>query len=298
MTGFGRGVAEHGRRRARPSICARSTTASSTSSCARSIAPSLEEQVATRIRGAIERGAVAVSVHVARAGARRGARIDEAAPRGPRTRSRGARAPRSASPAGSRARARAARACVLATDDREDASEAAILAALDSRARAAPADARRRGARARARARWRGSTSSPSLRTRDRRRSPAGVAEQLAQKLAERLRRLARRRLRVDPARLAQEVALLAERADITEELVRLASHLEQARTLIATAAAPSGRKLDFLVQEIGRELNTIGSQVAAHRDQRRGRRGEGRAREDARAGPERRVADHVREHV
>jgi uncharacterized protein (TIGR00255 family) len=63
----------------------------------------------------------------------------------------------------------------------------------------------------------------------------------------------------IDPARLAQEVALLADRADVTEELVRLASHIDQARTLIASPTA-AGRRLDFLVQEIGRELNTIGS--------------------------------------
>ena len=54
----------------------------------------------------------------------------------------------------------------------------------------------------------------------------------------------------------------LAERADVTEELVRLGSHLDQARALVAGAGA-AGRRLDFLVQEIGRELNTIGSKSA-----------------------------------
>jgi uncharacterized protein (TIGR00255 family) len=67
----------------------------------------------------------------------------------------------------------------------------------------------------------------------------------------------------IDPQRLAQEVALLADRADVTEELVRLASHLEQARALIAGKDS-AGRRLDFLVQELGRELNTIGSKSAA----------------------------------
>ncbi|HEY6176624.1 MAG TPA: DUF1732 domain-containing protein, partial [Kofleriaceae bacterium] len=65
----------------------------------------------------------------------------------------------------------------------------------------------------------------------------------------------------LDPARLAQEVALLADRADVTEELVRLASHLDQARALIASEG-PVGRRLDFLVQEIGRELNTVGAKA------------------------------------
>lgn len=63
----------------------------------------------------------------------------------------------------------------------------------------------------------------------------------------------------LDAARLAQEVALLVDRGDVTEELVRLASHLEQARGLLATAGA-LGRRLEFLLQEIGRELNTIGA--------------------------------------
>jgi uncharacterized protein (TIGR00255 family) len=63
----------------------------------------------------------------------------------------------------------------------------------------------------------------------------------------------------LDPARLAQEVALFADRTDVAEELTRLASHLSQARGLIASDA-PAGRKLEFLVQEVNREINTIGS--------------------------------------
>jgi len=63
----------------------------------------------------------------------------------------------------------------------------------------------------------------------------------------------------LDPARLAQEVALFADRTDVAEELTRLASHLAQARGLVA-ADVPAGRKLEFLVQEVNREINTIGS--------------------------------------
>jgi uncharacterized protein (TIGR00255 family) len=63
----------------------------------------------------------------------------------------------------------------------------------------------------------------------------------------------------LDPARLAQEVALFADRTDVAEELTRLASHLEQVRGLIGSDA-PAGRKLEFLVQEVHREINTIGS--------------------------------------
>jgi uncharacterized protein (TIGR00255 family) len=63
----------------------------------------------------------------------------------------------------------------------------------------------------------------------------------------------------LDPARLAQEVALIADRTDVAEELTRLASHLDQARGLVGSGA-PAGRKLEFLVQEINREINTVGS--------------------------------------
>lgn len=65
----------------------------------------------------------------------------------------------------------------------------------------------------------------------------------------------------LDEARLATEVALLADRVSITEELVRMASHLDEfAKTLPSPEA--SGRKLDFLVQEMNREINTIGSKA------------------------------------
>jgi uncharacterized protein (TIGR00255 family) len=65
-----------------------------------------------------------------------------------------------------------------------------------------------------------------------------------------------------DPGRLEQEVALLADRADVTEELTRLRSHLGQIEAFL-TAAEPVGRKLEFLLQEVHREVNTIGSKSA-----------------------------------
>jgi uncharacterized protein (TIGR00255 family) len=65
----------------------------------------------------------------------------------------------------------------------------------------------------------------------------------------------------VDPARLAQEVAFLAERSDITEELVRLRSHLHQFREMLERPE-PLGRKMEFLLQEFNREANTIGSKA------------------------------------
>lgn len=65
-----------------------------------------------------------------------------------------------------------------------------------------------------------------------------------------------------DETRLIQETAIYADRVDITEELVRLGSHFQQFRQIIAKASEPVGRKLDFLIQEINRETNTIGSKA------------------------------------
>jgi uncharacterized protein (TIGR00255 family) len=63
----------------------------------------------------------------------------------------------------------------------------------------------------------------------------------------------------MDPARIAQEVALMADRLDCTEECVRLSAHLDQFRGLIEGTEL-AGRKLNFLLQEMNREVNTIGS--------------------------------------
>ncbi len=65
----------------------------------------------------------------------------------------------------------------------------------------------------------------------------------------------------VDPSRFQQEVALLAERTDITEEIVRAESHLAQFLTLLKTEE-PVGRKMDFLLQEMNREVNTVSAKA------------------------------------
>ncbi len=67
--------------------------------------------------------------------------------------------------------------------------------------------------------------------------------------------------MELDPARMAQETALLADRCDVTEEIIRLKSHLDQFYKL-AESDGPQGRKLEFLTQEINREVNTIGSKT------------------------------------
>ncbi|ATB32547.1 YicC/YloC family endoribonuclease [Melittangium boletus] len=87
--------------------------------------------------------------------------------------------------------------------------------------------------------------------------APRSVDE-YRQRLAERVAELAQG-ISVDEQRLAQEVAVFAERTDIAEEMTRLASHLEQFRQLM-TGGEPAGRRMDFLVQEMHREVNTTGS--------------------------------------
>jgi uncharacterized protein (TIGR00255 family) len=76
-----------------------------------------------------------------------------------------------------------------------------------------------------------------------------------------------RERLRVltseaglDPGRLEQEAALAVDRSDVAEELQRLEGHLSQFASLLTSSREPVGKKLDFLAQEILRELNTLGS--------------------------------------
>lgn len=86
------------------------------------------------------------------------------------------------------------------------------------------------------------------------------VVEEYRKKLNERIEAVLAE-ADVDRARLATEVALFADRANIDEELVRLQSHVAAARGLLGEDAAV-GRKLDFIVQEMNREFNTIGSKA------------------------------------
>jgi uncharacterized protein (TIGR00255 family) len=92
----------------------------------------------------------------------------------------------------------------------------------------------------------------------------AGRSKDVVQSYSERLRhRLAELlgEMPVDEARIAMEIALLADRSDISEELVRLRSHLAQFHQTIGEDG-PVGRKLEFLLQEMGREANTIGAKA------------------------------------
>jgi uncharacterized protein (TIGR00255 family) len=81
------------------------------------------------------------------------------------------------------------------------------------------------------------------------------------QRLRERISALTREIVELDPGRLAQEAAFLADRSDISEEIVRAKSHIQQFRHIM-DSEEPGGRKLNFLLQELHREFNTMGSKI------------------------------------
>jgi uncharacterized protein (TIGR00255 family) len=80
-------------------------------------------------------------------------------------------------------------------------------------------------------------------------------------RLKERISALTKGIVEIDPERIAQEAAFLADKSDISEEIVRVASHIEQFKEIMDTEE-PAGRKLNFLLQEFNREFNTMGSKT------------------------------------
>jgi uncharacterized protein (TIGR00255 family) len=87
------------------------------------------------------------------------------------------------------------------------------------------------------------------------------LISQYQERLKERIAALIQETVELDPARLAQEAAYLADRSDISEEIVRAQSHVKQFRHIMESEE-PGGRKLNFLLQELHREFNTIGSKI------------------------------------
>ena len=87
-------------------------------------------------------------------------------------------------------------------------------------------------------------------------------AEAHRERLRTRITDLLDGRTELDEGRLEQEVAFLADKSDVTEECVRLRSHLALFREALANDEATVGRKLNFIVQEVNREVNTIGSKA------------------------------------
>ncbi|MEV2280539.1 YicC/YloC family endoribonuclease [Paenibacillus larvae] len=87
------------------------------------------------------------------------------------------------------------------------------------------------------------------------------VSKEYAEKLRNRLQELLQDQVPLDEQRIAMEVAVFADRSNIDEEITRLKSHMQQFRQLLRSDE-PVGRKVDFLIQEMNREINTIGSKA------------------------------------
>lgn len=255
MTGFGRGVATQGNTRA--TVDARSVNHRFLDLKLRggNASAAIEDMVSTKTRAALERGAVSISIHLAREG---GApqRIDRDAAKAAHD-ELAAVAAHLGLPGPNLALV-LAQPGVVAADERDD--EAALPAVATALAAALAQLTEMRSKEGAALA----VELTGRLAELDKQRAQiatlaGGVPAAIAKRIDDRIKRLIEDPAALDPARIAQEVAMLADRADITEELVRLSSHLDQARALINGKEA-AGRRLDFLVQEIGRELNTIGS--------------------------------------
>ena len=86
------------------------------------------------------------------------------------------------------------------------------------------------------------------------------IGKEYADKFRERVNELLEGKLEVPEERVLVEAAVFADKANITEELVRLESHIQQLRNFFDTEEETVGKKIDFLIQEMNREANTIGS--------------------------------------
>ncbi len=93
------------------------------------------------------------------------------------------------------------------------------------------------------------------------RKKSNGLLPLYQERLKERVSSLTQDIVELDPARVAQEAAFLADRSDISEEIVRAESHLDQFNQIM-NAVEPAGKKLNFLLQELNREFNTMGSKI------------------------------------
>lgn len=89
----------------------------------------------------------------------------------------------------------------------------------------------------------------------------ASIPPVYKQRLMERIERLTRDTDVIDPVRISQEAAMLADKSDVSEEITRLYSHIKQFRDIL-DADQSEGKKLNFLIQEFNREFNTIGSKA------------------------------------
>jgi len=143
---------------------------------------------------------------------------------------------------------------------RADDLDAALFAAVDEAAAAAEAMRVAEGELLERELRARLDTIAALVEELESRSSL--VQEAVRERLRKRTEQLQQETGLVDEARLHQEVVIAADRLDVTEELARLRSHIEQFRSVLAECRPgdPVGRRLEFLLQEMGREANTLGS--------------------------------------
>jgi len=222
----------------------------------------LETEVEARVRARCERGSISLTVACEEAQTSSGARVDRAAARALKRELEEL--------AGELGLARELSLDTLATlpgvivpaapsAASEDLS-AALLACVERALEALLAMRAREGEALAADLR-RNTGALREFVTRIETRMPAVLAAHKAA-LERRIQELVGARLTLQPNELAREVALLCDKLDVSEELTRLASHLDQLDGLLAKGGRV-GRQLDFLVQELLREVNTIGSKCS-----------------------------------
>jgi uncharacterized protein (TIGR00255 family) len=264
MTGHGRATVDRAGRRATVEIRSVNHRFLDLKVRGASIAPAVEEQLGARVREQVERGSVTLSVHLERRGDASAVRLDHDAARVAHA-SLASLATALGLPPPDLALVLAQPGVVVAADDLTD-DEAAAEAVLAAGASALTALTTMRATEGEVLGRDLAARLDTLVDLLARIEAAAAAQpDEVRRRLGERLARLLDdTRAAVDPARLAQEVALLADRADVTEEIVRARSHLDQVRELLGAKKTAVGRKLDFLVQELGREINTIGSKSSA----------------------------------
>ncbi len=259
MTGYGRGLAEKQGRRAVVEIRSVNHRFLDLKLRGASLEPPVEEALTARLRAALERGSVTASVRVDQRGSAVVMRIDRDAAK--RVHDELSEVAGLLGLEGIDLATVVAQPGVLVHEESEADAEVVASCIREAAAQALAGLVRMRETE--------GAALAADLRSRIHHiaelvRQVAELAktapEEGRQRLHERIARLlVPSNIEVDEQRLAQEVAVLADRLDVTEELVRLESHLRQVEAVAAGKGA-IGRRLDFLVQEVGRELNTIAS--------------------------------------
>ena len=260
MTGFGRGTARVGG--AEAAVEVRAVNGRHADVTVRGLGPlaSHETDVQRAVKDAIGRGTATVQVSVTSPDAAAGLRLDADAARAAGDLLRRAAQAAGLGPDAVRLEDVLRVGAVLVPDEPADDGDgwAAVQAALAGALGRLDAMRRAEGAALAADLAARADALAGLADAVDA-RAPVRL-EAARQRLRDRLAELAGT-VALEPGRLEAEAVLLADKLDVTEETVRLRSHLDQFRAALA-ADEPVGRRLNFLAQEVGREVNTVGSKA------------------------------------